>query len=84
MRLQQFVNQRLAMGNSRPVPVDDPRVIMALKKGERLPLGVDPASGTVNFNKYGKLGWAIGLIFSVCCVLRLARFNLTKFDDNEE
>ena len=55
VRLQQFVNQRLAMGNSRPVPVDDPRVIMALKKGERLPTGVDPASGTVNFNKYGKL-----------------------------
>ena len=31
-------------------------------------------------NKYGKLGWAITLIFSVCCVLRLARFNLTKFN----
>ena len=30
-------------------------------------------------NKYGKLGWAITLIYSVCCVLRLARFNLTKF-----
>ena len=24
------------------------------------------------------------LLFSVCCVLRLARFNLTKFDNNEE
>ena len=35
-------------------------------------------------NKYGKLGWAITLIYSVCCVLRLARFNLTKFkpEDN--
>ena len=30
-------------------------------------------------NNYGKLGWAIALIYSVCCVLRLARFNLTKF-----
>ena len=30
-------------------------------------------------NKFGKLGWAITLIYSVCCVLRLARFNLTKF-----
>ncbi|OUT96704.1 MAG: penicillin-binding protein 2 [Flammeovirgaceae bacterium TMED32] len=55
VRVQQFVSQRLAMGNSNPVPVDDPRVIMALKEGERLPLGVDPASGTVNLNKYGKL-----------------------------
>ena len=35
-------------------------------------------------NNYGKLGWAIALIYSVCCVLRLARFNLTKFDNNEE
>ena len=35
-------------------------------------------------NNYGKLGWAIALIYSVCCVLRLARFNLTKFDHQEE
>ncbi len=30
-------------------------------------------------NNYGKFGWAVTLIYSVCCVLRLARFNLTKF-----
>ena len=30
-------------------------------------------------NKYGKIGWAITLIYSVCCVLRLARFNLTSY-----
>tara|TARA_A100001015_G_C14903133_1_gene677228 strand:- start:170 stop:961 length:792 start_codon:yes stop_codon:yes gene_type:complete len=35
-------------------------------------------------NNYGKLGWAICLIYSVCCVLRLARFNLTKIDDHNE
>ena len=35
-------------------------------------------------NSYGKLGWAIALIYSVCCVLRLARFNLTKHDSNQE
>tara|TARA_B100001059_G_scaffold145328_1_gene145279 strand:- start:334 stop:1125 length:792 start_codon:yes stop_codon:yes gene_type:complete len=35
-------------------------------------------------NKYGKLGWAITLIYSVCCVLRLARFNLTKFEETQE
>ena len=35
-------------------------------------------------NKYGKLGWAITLIYSVCCVLRLARFNLTKVEESEE
>ena len=35
-------------------------------------------------NKYGKLGWAITLIYSVCCVLRLARFNLTKIYEAQE
>ena len=34
-------------------------------------------------NNYGKLGWAITLIYSVCCVLRLARFNLTKIEERE-
>ena len=34
-------------------------------------------------NNYGKLGWAITLIYSVCCVLRLARFNLTKVSSEE-
>ena len=34
-------------------------------------------------NSYGKVGWAITLIYSVCCVLRLARFNLTKFKPEE-
>jgi CDP-diacylglycerol--serine O-phosphatidyltransferase len=33
---------------------------------------------------YGKLGWAITLIYSVCCVLRLARFNLTKIDETQD
>ena len=33
---------------------------------------------------YGKMGWAITLIFSVCCVIRLARFNLTSFNDDED
>tara|TARA_A100001011_G_C14259197_1_gene821565 strand:+ start:703 stop:1500 length:798 start_codon:yes stop_codon:yes gene_type:complete len=37
-----------------------------------------------DLNKYGKIGWAITLIFSVCCVLRLARFNLTKIEQNSE
>ena len=35
-------------------------------------------------NNYGKIGWAVTLIFSVCCVLRLARFNLTKISEQEQ
>tara|TARA_E500000331_G_C17195604_1_gene686917 strand:- start:443 stop:1234 length:792 start_codon:yes stop_codon:yes gene_type:complete len=34
-------------------------------------------------NNYGKLGWAITLIYSLCCVIRLARFNVTKITENE-
>jgi CDP-diacylglycerol---serine O-phosphatidyltransferase len=37
-----------------------------------------------DLNKYGKLGWAITLVYSVCCVLRLARFNLTKIEETQE
>jgi len=33
---------------------------------------------------YGKLGWAITLIYSVCCVLRLARFNLTQIEETQK
>ena len=34
-------------------------------------------------NEFGRIGWLIVLLFSVCCVLRLARFNLTKFENEE-
>ena len=32
---------------------------------------------------YGKIGWAITLIYAVCCVLRLARFNLTEIEEKD-
>ena len=35
-------------------------------------------------SNYGKLGWAIALVYSVCCVLRLARFNLTKINEQQD
>ncbi len=35
-------------------------------------------------NQFGRIGWLLVLLFSVCCVLRLARFNLTKFQENDE
>ena len=37
-----------------------------------------------NLNIYGKIGWVITLIYSICCVIRLARFNLTKINENEK
>jgi CDP-diacylglycerol--serine O-phosphatidyltransferase len=34
-------------------------------------------------NEIGKFGWMLVLIYVVCCALRLARFNLTNIDENE-
>ena len=34
-------------------------------------------------NALGKFGWMTVLIYSVCCALRLARFNLMEIDENE-
>ena len=33
-------------------------------------------------NELGKLGWLIVLVYVVCCALRLARFNITTYDDD--
>ena len=34
-------------------------------------------------NEIGKIGWMLALIYTVCCALRLARFNLTVLDETE-
>ena len=34
-------------------------------------------------NEFGKFGWMLALIYTVCCALRLARFNLTSIDESE-
>ena len=34
-------------------------------------------------NEIGKFGWMLVLIYTVCCALRLARFNLTVIEENE-
>ena len=34
-------------------------------------------------NEIGKIGWLLILIYTVCCALRLARFNLTDVEETE-
>ena len=34
-------------------------------------------------NEMGKIGWLLILIYTVCCALRLARFNLTAIEETE-
>ncbi len=36
-----------------------------------------------SINEIGKFGWMCVLIYTVCCALRLARFNLTTINENE-
>ena len=33
-------------------------------------------------NEVGKIGWLLVLVYTVCCALRLARFNLTTIDES--
>ena len=36
-----------------------------------------------SINEMGKIGWLFVLLYTVCCALRLARFNLTNIKENE-
>jgi len=36
-----------------------------------------------SINEIGKFGWLFVLLYTVCCALRLARFNLTTIHENE-
>lgn len=35
-----------------------------------------------SLNSVGGIGWAVTMLFAVCCVLRLARFNVASAEDN--
>jgi len=37
-----------------------------------------------SINEIGKFGWLFVLVYTVCCALRLARFNLTSIEENEK
>ena len=36
-----------------------------------------------SINEIGKFGWLLVLVYTVCCALRLARFNLTNIHEDE-
>ena len=55
MRLQTFLNQRLSEGNSLSMAVDDPRVIAAVRAGQRIPPEIHPTTGFVNFNEFNQI-----------------------------
>ena len=74
----------------------DGRVARLIKSTSKVGKELDSLTDVVSFgvapifiiyfwtlNTLGKIGWLLVLIYTVCCVLRLARFNLTKIDENE-
>ena len=74
----------------------DGRVARLIKGTSKVGKELDSLSDVISFgvapgfimyfwalNEIGKFGWMFVLIYTVCCALRLARFNLTTIDENE-
>jgi len=74
----------------------DGRVARLIKGTSKVGKELDPLTDVISFgvapgfimyfwalNEIGKFGWMFVLIYTVCCALRLARFNLTVIEETE-
>jgi len=74
----------------------DGRVARLIKATSKIGKELDSLTDVISFgvapsfimyfwtiNEMGKLGWLFVLIYTVCCALRLARFNLTTVEETE-
>ena len=86
----------IAIGFAAILDTLDGRVARLIKGTSKVGKELDSLTDVISFgvapsfimyfwalNELGKFGWMFVLIYTVCCVLRLARFNLTEIDDNE-
>jgi len=86
----------IAIGFAAILDTLDGRVARLIKGTSKVGKELDSLTDVISFgvapgfimyfwalNEIGKFGWMLVLIYSVCCALRLARFNLTVIDDNE-
>jgi len=86
----------LAIGFAAILDTLDGRVARIIKSTSKVGKELDSLTDVISFgvapsfimyfwaiNEIGKLGWMFVLIYTVCCALRLARFNLTTIDENE-
>ena len=86
----------IAIGFAAILDTLDGRVARLIKGTSKVGKELDPLTDVISFgvapgfimyfwalNEIGKFGWMFVLIYSVCCALRLARFNLTVIDENE-
>ena len=86
----------IAIGFAAILDTLDGRVARLIKGTSKVGKELDSLTDVISFgvapgfimyfwalNEIGKLGWMLVLIYSVCCALRLARFNLMVIDENE-
>jgi len=86
----------IAIGFAAILDTLDGRVARLIKETSKVGKELDSLTDVISFgvapgfimyfwtlNEIGKFGWMFVLIYTVCCVLRLARFNLTVIEENE-
>jgi len=86
----------IAIGFAAILDTLDGRVARLIKGTSKVGKELDSLTDVISFgvapgfimyfwtlNEMGKFGWMVVLIYSVCCALRLARFNLTVVEENE-
>jgi len=86
----------IAIGFAAILDTLDGRVARLIKGTSKVGKELDSLTDVISFgvapgfvmyfwalNEVGKFGWMFVLIYTVCCALRLARFNLTTIEENE-
>ena len=86
----------IAIGLAAILDTLDGRVARLIKGTSKVGKELDSLTDVISFgvapsfvmyfwtiNEIGKIGWMIVLIYTVCCALRLARFNLTVIEESE-
>ena len=86
----------IAIGIASILDTLDGRVARLIKGTSKVGKELDSLTDVISFgvapsfimyfwamNEMGKIGWMFVLIYTVCCALRLARFNLTTLEENE-
>ena len=86
----------IAIGFAAILDTLDGRVARLIKGTSKVGKELDSLTDVISFgvapgfivyfwalNEIGKFGWMLVLIYTVCCALRLARFNLTVIEETE-
>ena len=93
---QNYAMAIIAIGFAAILDTLDGRVARLAKVTSKVGKELDSLTDVISFgvapgfimyfwvlNEIGKLGWMFVLIYTVCCALRLARFNLTVIEEAE-